>query len=158
MPPCPGLAGGACGLQCQLAVCGALATFWRVSYNASFPWNEITGWELTKSLGCGRLVTPAAAPRPAYCQWPGVECCTPAAAAAGRCRAVHAVANLSLPVNQVNVSISDRQLLAAFDQLHSCGLRGINLEGNEISGELPEGRLGRLVNLEILNLGAWEAG
>ena len=154
LPDCPGLAGGVGGLPCQLVVCGALGTFWRISYNVSLPWNEITGWELTKSLGCGRLVTAAAAARPAYCKWPGITCCTPQAAAAGACRAVHAVTNISMPVNQVNVSISDQQLLGVFDQLHACGLRGLNLEANEISGDLPQGRLGRLTHLAILNLGA----
>ncbi|KIZ04553.1 hypothetical protein MNEG_3403 [Monoraphidium neglectum] len=134
------------------ALCESLGVFFNASYNASNPWNDTTGWELTQTLGCARLVTPAAAARPAYCQWPGIACCGPADAAAGRCKVVHAIANLSLAVNQVNCSVSDPRFLGVLDQLHACGMVVLNLEANEIGGALPQGRLGRLTNLVILDL------
>jgi hypothetical protein len=145
--------GGVCTIPCQRALCESLGVFFNASYNASNPWNDTTGWELTQTLGCARLVTPAAAARPAYCQWPGIACCGPADAAAGRCKVVHAIANLSLAVNQVNCSVSDPRFLGVLDQLHACGMVVLNLEANEIGGALPRGRLGRLTNLVILDLG-----
>lgn len=151
-PPCAGITGGVCTLPCQRTVCDALASFLRIAYNESLPWTDITGWELTRTVGCGKLITAAAAARPAYCSWPGVQCCTPTAAAARRCSVVHAVANLSLGVNSVNASCSDPEWLDTLEQLHSCGMVELDLEANELSGEVSP-RFGRLTNLTILNLG-----
>jgi len=143
-----------CTLQCQRTVCNALAGFFRLSYNESMPWNDITGWETTQTLGCERLITPAADTRPVYCSgWPGLACCAPQDAAAGKCGVVNSVANISLAVNQVNVSASEPGLFDALEQLHACGLVVLDLEANEMSGELSE-RFGRLTDLRVLNLGA----
>jgi hypothetical protein len=135
-----------------VAVCDALTALFGATYNASFPWFNSAGWELTASLGCGRLVTPAAAARPVYCGWTGIACCTPAAVAQGLCSVVNAVANLSMPVNQLNASVSSPVMLDVFEALHACGMVVLDLEANDISGELSP-RLGSLTNLYVLNLG-----
>ena len=157
---CPGITANACAAPCQRAVCDALALFFKSGYNASFPWNSIKGWETTRTLGCERIVAMPSpggggggggGMRPAYCSWPGLACCTPAEAAAGRCRVVNAVANVSMPVNQYNASASDPGMLSALERLHACGLVVIDLEANELSGEVSP-RFARLTNLRVLNL------
>jgi hypothetical protein len=150
-PPltCPGIAAGACALPCQLATCGALSAFYRASNNASSPWKH--PWEPLKSQTCAQLVPRAGSP-PSYCSWHGVRCCAPADLAAGRCWAVNAVANLTLKAASINGSISDPALMDAVEQLHACGLVGLDIESNDISGELMP-RWGRLTNLTVLDLG-----
>jgi hypothetical protein len=149
---CPGIVAGVCTLPCQVAVCGALAAFYNDTFNTSAPWFNSAGWELITSLGCGRLVTPEAAARPVYCGWTGIACCTPAAVAQGLCSVVNAVANLSLPVNQLNGSVSTPAILDAFEALHACGMVVLDLEANDISGVLSP-RLGSLTNLAVLSMG-----
>jgi hypothetical protein len=150
---CPGLENGACTLPCQRATCGALSEFFRITYNDSIPWNNVTGWELLGSVGCGRLVTPAAAARPAYCGWPGLFCCEPRHVELGQCAIVNAIANITMPVDQVNVSLSNPGFLDALEQLHSCGLVVLNLEANELTGRISP-RFGALHNLRVLDIGA----
>jgi hypothetical protein len=150
---CPGIAGGVCALPCQRVICGALSDFLAITYNASLPWNNVTGWELTTTLGCGRLVTPAAAARPPFCGWPGLACCEPRQAALGHCSVINAVANITMPVDQVNVSLSNAGFLDTLEQLHACGLVVLDLEANELTGTISP-RFGALHNLRVLNVGA----
>lgn len=160
MPSCPGVTpgGAVCTPQCQRAVCEALAGFFRATYNETNPWDFPGKWIETLTRPCSELVpavpgvTTAASPPPPYCSWRGVACCGSAAAAAGACGPVHGVANLTVRADNLNGSVSDPRLIGAVEQLHACGLRGFNLESNELSGELGP-RWGRLVNLTELNLG-----
>jgi hypothetical protein len=155
-PPltCPGLAAGVCTVPCQRATCGALAAFFKHSFNASMPWDKPETWMVTQRTPCSTLI-PAAAPAnaaPPYCKWYGVTCCAPAAVAAGECAGVHAVANITMKADTVNGSYSNPELMGAVEQLHVCGLHVLNLDSNDMSGELTA-RWGRLTNFTVLNLG-----
>jgi hypothetical protein len=65
---------------------------------------------------------------------------------------VNGVASLAIKADNVNGSFSNPSLMDATEQLHACGMVGLNLESNDISGAL-EPRWGRFTNLTVLNLG-----
>jgi hypothetical protein len=68
---CPGLSGGACGLDCQRTTCEALSAFFRATFNATKPWTRARPtWEVVMREPCSRLVPAAASPAtpPAYCK------------------------------------------------------------------------------------------
>jgi hypothetical protein len=155
-PTCPGVSGGVCTLPCQRATCQALAEFFRITYNASQPWHHPQTWEALRGAPCAALVPAAAAAAgrpPAYCRLRGVTCCAPAGVKEGLCGVVHAVANLTLNAEHINGSLSNLALMDAFETLHACGMEGLNLEQNDVSGSLLP-RWGRLTGLRWLNLGA----
>jgi hypothetical protein len=109
------------------------------------PCERILGGPAGQAGGAG------AAP-PAYCRWFGVECCSPGGLAARNCSALHAVTGLRMPINNLNASVSNPDMLRPLVALHSCGLVSINLEASNLIGSLTDG-WGALVNLEVLNLG-----
>jgi len=155
---CPGISNGLCAYPCQRSTCDGLAAFFAATYNDTIPWEErhSKGWIGFKETTCAQLLprTAAAAAPPPYCSWFGVRCCRPEDLAARRCWAVHSVVNITINAENVNGSTSDPKLLDALEQLHACGLTGLNLESNEITGELVP-RWGTLTNLTVLNLGEW---
>ncbi|KAI8472451.1 MAG: hypothetical protein J3K34DRAFT_519781 [Monoraphidium minutum] len=164
LPPplaCPGLERGVCTLACQRATCDALGAFFLLSYNESQPWQRGEDWLITRRTPCSGIVGEAAARAgrpPAYCAWRGVSCCTPAAAAARACASVHGVANITITADSVNGSYSDPKLMDAFERLHACGMTGLNLESNDMSGQMGP-RWGRFTNLTVLNLAnSWLSG
>jgi hypothetical protein len=141
-------------LDCQRATCEALAAFLRLTFNASNPWQHDETWNVTRSRPCSAIVPRGAgAAPPAYCRWYGIACCDPAGLAAGACRAVHSVAVINITADSLNGSYSDPPLMDALELLHACGMVGLNLESNDMSGELGP-RWGRFTNLRTLNLGA----
>jgi hypothetical protein len=136
---------------CQLRLCKALANFYRVSNNVSDPWDNELGWELTSTQSCERLV--AASPRQAvYCSWYGVTCCTPQSMADRRCSAVNTVTALDLPINNLNVSLSNPVLLPSLKTIHGCGMRVLNLEANNLIGGFSD-EWGDLDKLTVFNFG-----
>lgn len=154
---CPGLVGGACKLPCQRVTCEALGTFFRLTFNKSLPWEQPQTWNITLVQPCEKII-PARVPgqqpprRPAYCSWYGISCCSPAEKAAGSCPIVDGVANISLASDSVNGSLSDGAFMDALEQLHACGLVGLDLEANDMSGEIDGERWAKLTNLKVLNL------
>jgi hypothetical protein len=138
-------------------VCQALQLFWD-SCQDEMEWEQSQGWE-GLAAGCASVIAPDPPPQqpPAYCAWFGLHCCTPGDVAAGRCGAVHAVKALNMKVNSVNCSLSSDAVLDSLEQLHACGLRGLDLEGNELSGSLGP-RWGSLNGLTTLDLGAGRVG
>ena len=117
------------------------------------------GWQDTARMPCERILGGpagqaggAGAAPPAYCRWFGVECCSPGGLAARNCSALHAVTGLRMPINNLNASVSNPDMLRPLVALHSCGLVSINLEASNLIGSLTDG-WGALVNLEVLNLG-----
>ncbi|KAI8476209.1 MAG: hypothetical protein J3K34DRAFT_271511 [Monoraphidium minutum] len=151
---CPGLERGVCTLPCQRATCGALAAFFRHTFNESKPWTRaLSTWQVVVSLPCERIVPAAAAvgAPPAYCKWQGVRCCKPADVGAGACGAVHSVLGITLQADNVNGSLSDPGLMDAVEALHACGLRELDVESNDVGGRLLP-RWGRLTNLTVLNV------
>lgn len=152
---CPGVAGALCGRTCQAYVCGALSQLYKASNNLSDPWDNENGWQLTTTTTCASLMAQLGSPQQAavYCSWFGVVCCTPAAAAAGNCTIVNAVSGLVLPMNNLNVSLGDSMFVTAIQQLHACGLTVLNLEANNLSGEMDDKQWSKLTNLRVINFG-----
>jgi hypothetical protein len=116
-------------------------------------------WSVFDSKACGELVRrsapPPDGPPPAYCSLWGVRCCTPQLRAAGGCRGPYgSVTNITIKADSVNGSVSDPRILGAFEELHACGLEGLNLESNDISGSLTGPWWARMTNLTVLDLGA----
>jgi hypothetical protein len=107
---CPGIKAGVCQLECQLYTCKQLAAFYFHSNNITDGWDEERGWRATQNLPCERLIAPKAAV-PAYCSWFGISCCRPRDAAAGECSVVHGVWEIEMPLNNLNVSVSDPKWL-----------------------------------------------
>lgn len=107
---CPGVSAGVCQLPCQLYTCKQLAAFYFHSNNITDGWDEERGWRTTQSMPCERLIAPKAA-APAYCSWFGITCCKAADVAAGECSVVHSVLVIEMPLNNLNVSVSDPKWL-----------------------------------------------
>jgi hypothetical protein len=136
---------------CQLRLCTALADFYKTTNNHTDPWDNESGWELTSSTPCQRLV--AGSPRQAvYCSWYGVECCTPQGMADRSCSAVNTITALELSINNLNASVEDPALLRSLKTLHDCGMRVLNLEANNLIGAIPDA-WGSLNKLLVFNLG-----
>jgi hypothetical protein len=155
-PACPGVVRGVCTLPCQRRTCEHLAAFFRLTNNETQPWHSAGTWEVTRKSPCASIVAAGAAAAgrpPPYCSWLGVACCDVRGVAAGLCGVVHAAANLSIRADNVNGSVSDPALMDAIEGLHACGLVGLDLESNDVAGELGP-RWGRLKGLMWLNLGA----
>jgi hypothetical protein len=147
-----------CLQACQLRLCKALADFYRISNNASDPWDNEKGWEKTKTsnMTCERLVadTPGKA---VYCDFYGVTCCTPQSMADRRCSAVNTVTALELPINNLNVSLSNPVLLPSLKIMHDCGMRVLNLEANNLIGGFSD-EWGDLDKLTVFNFGKTASG
>jgi hypothetical protein len=107
---CPGVAAGVCQLECQLYTCKQLAAFYLHSNNVSDGWDEERGWRTTQKMPCKRLISKKAAV-PSYCSWFGITCCKAADVAAGECSVVHSVWVIEMPLNNLNVSVSDPKWL-----------------------------------------------
>lgn len=136
---------------CQLRLCRAFAVIYKISNNLTDPWDNERGWQATATVPCERLT--AGTPRQAtYCSWFGVTCCTPDAMRAGECSAVNTVMALDLPINNLNVSLENPQLLPNLKVLHDCGMRVLNLEANNIIGALSDD-WGQLNKLTVFNFG-----
>lgn len=153
-PTCPGIRGGVCTLPCQRATCDALAAFFRLTFNESSPWHRPETWEVIKTVPCSRIIPSSGSggQPPAYCKWYGITCCDPQASGAGLCGPVHSLANLTLTADSLNGSYSNPAVMDALEQLHACGMVVLDLESNDMSGEM-NGRWGRFTNLTVLNLG-----
>lgn len=152
---CPGASGAACGRQCQTHICEVLTQFYRVSNNVSDPWDNEDGWQRTTTTPCTVLVAGTGRPQQAatYCSWFGVMCCTPAAVAVGNCTIIDTVAGLNMPMNNLNVSLGNQQFIAAIQQLHDCGMTVLDLEANNLSGNMTDRGWSNLVNLRVINFG-----
>lgn len=136
---------------CQLRLCKALATFYRLSSNTSDPWDDEKGWETTTTIPCERLV--ASSPRKAvYCSWFGITCCTPEQMSGGHCSALNTVIALDLRINNLNVSVENPELLPCLKTLHGCGMRVLNLEANNVIGAFSDD-WGDLNKLVVFNFG-----
>jgi hypothetical protein len=107
---CPGVTAGVCQLPCQLHTCKQLAAFYFHSNNITDGWDEERGWRATQNMPCERLISAKAAV-PAYCSWYGITCCNPRDVAAGECSVVHSVLVIEMPLNNLNVSVSDPKWL-----------------------------------------------
>jgi hypothetical protein len=107
---CPGVKSGVCQLQCQLHTCKQLAAFYFHSNNVTDGWDEERGWRATQNMPCERLISAKAAV-PAYCSWFGITCCKSKDVAAGECSVVHSVLVIEMPLNNLNVSVSDPKWL-----------------------------------------------
>lgn len=154
VPRCPAVSSVGCGRQCQTHLCNALAQVFRASNNVSDPWDNSKGWKLTATESCTALVAEAAHQTPAvYCSWFGVLCCTPAAIAAGNCTILDTVSALSMPMNNMNVSLENSEFMSAIQQLHDCGLTVLNLEANNLSGQVKDKQWGGLRGLRVINIG-----
>jgi hypothetical protein len=150
LPDCPGLGNGQCTQRCRETTCGALAEFFRITYNESNPWEDDTGWASLKTQTCQQLLS-RPSPTPPYCGWLGLTCCTGVDAATGKCAGAGALQALRLEAMQANASITDPEWLASVTQLHSCGLTEFTIDSANLSGNLTDG-WGRLTNLTILEL------
>jgi hypothetical protein len=60
---------------------------------------------------------------------------------------------ITLRADNVNGSLSDPALMDALEQLHACGMAELDVEGNDVGGQLLP-RWGRFANLRVLNVGA----
>lgn len=154
-PSCPGVYDQRCTLDCQLATCRALASFYRATYNPSQPWQHDIGWRTTNNSSCEDQLLSG----PVYCDWEGIQCCNAEMVEAHRCNALNAVKALDLQVNGLNGSISNPAFMNSILQLHSCGASKLQLQGNDLSGSLSSS-WGQLVNLTYLDLGEqmWPLG
>lgn len=156
---CPGVIRGTCSSACQLHVCEALGRFYQVSNNVSDPWDNEDGWQLTIQTPCTQLIrrtasqAATAAGAAVYCSWYGVNCCTAPAVASGNCTVMNAVAGIELQMNNLNASLQDPALLEAIGKLHACGLTVLNLEANNLSGEMVYEGWSSFVNLRLINVG-----
>eukprot|EP00878_Enallax_costatus_P012841 GHUV01013409.1.p1 GENE.GHUV01013409.1~~GHUV01013409.1.p1 ORF type:complete len:602 (+),score=76.08 GHUV01013409.1:316-2121(+) len=157
---CPAVSGAACGRQCQTHLCDVLSQIYKVSNNASDPWDNEQGWQQTATAACASLVAKTAEQGPAvYCSWFGVLCCTSAAVAAGNCTILNTVSGLNMPMNNLNVSLANPQFVSAIQQLHDCGLTVLNLEANNLSGEMRDKQWTGLDNLRVINFAnSWIEG
>jgi hypothetical protein len=147
------VAGGACARACQLHLCRALAAIYKTSNNASDPWDNERGWELTATTPCETLVSRGGPRGAVYCSWFGLTCCTPADVAAGRCTTVNTIRAVELPINNLNVSVANPKLIAAFQDVHDCGMSVLNLEANNLIGALTLA-WGNMEHLTYINMGA----
>lgn len=151
---CPGVVGAACRRQCQIHLCEALAQLYKVSNNASDPWDNEQGWHNTTTAPCTSLVAAQGQSQlAAYCSWYGVMCCTPAAVAAGNCTVINTVSGLDMPMNNLNVSLANTAFLSALQQLHDCGMTDMDLEANNLSGEMHDQEWSKMVNLRVIDFG-----
>lgn len=146
---CPGVFEQVCTTDCQTAVCRALSSFYRATYNASQAWQHQKGWNLTANQSCEELLVNGTV----YCHWDGVQCCTPEMARKRECTIVHAVRGLDLEVNRLNGSVDNSVFMNSLLQLHACGISKLQLQGNDLSGNMSSPAWGQLVNLTILDLG-----
>lgn len=156
-PVCPGLQQGICTESCQSAICAALSSFFKSTFNesrrgvATKSWAIQTGWNLTRTQSCKQILS-ARSSRPSYCSWYGVTCCAQEAIAEQQCKAVHSVAELKMQVNGINGSVDDPAVMQSMLQLHACGLTRLVLQGNDMSGSLSPA-WGFMTNLTVLDLG-----
>lgn len=151
-PGCPGVFDRVCTPECQTAVCRALASLYRVTHNPSQPWQHDSGWSSTVSSDCESLTLAG----PVYCQWDGVLCCTPNMLHEKHCSAVHSIKALDLQVNGLNGSVDDPEFMNSLLQLHACGTRKLQLQGNDLSGQMSSSAWDKLVNITYLDLGECE--
>lgn len=114
-------------------------------------WDNEQGWESTAQHSCEDLVAKSST-EAVYCNWFGVECCHPDAIVVGNCSTLDTVYSIKLSVNNLNVSVGNPQLLEPLQQIHDCGLKILDLEANNIAGQLSE-LWGGLDQLRLLNLG-----
>jgi hypothetical protein len=133
-------------------MCQALADIYRASNNASDPWDNEKGWELTSTAPCSKLVARGSPRQAVYCSWFGITCCTPTGVAGGECSVVNGVTALELPINNLNVSLGNPLLLPSLHKLHDCGMRVLNLEANNIIGPFTDA-WGELHRLTVFNFG-----
>lgn len=156
---CPGVVNNVCTRPCQAAVCEALGRFYKVSNNASSPWDNEAGWQASLRTPCSRLITQqlsknsAPTGQPGYCSWFGVVCCSQRAALQGNCTVINSIKGLSLPLNNLNVSLDDPEFVSAVGQLHACGLTDLDLEANNLSGGMEAKGWSDMVNLRVVNVG-----
>ncbi|WIA42187.1 hypothetical protein OEZ86_009450 [Tetradesmus obliquus] len=166
---CPGTEKGDCGTTCRIAVCQALADFYRSTHNSSQPWVNNSGWNTTDSLSCKQIINRQgnnSSAAPEYCSWHGVACCNPAGprrheqdTPLQHCSPSWAVKALDLQVNNLNGSLENPRLMASLLQLHGCGLVKLQLQGNGLSGSMALPAWGDMRNMFYLDLAAnWITG
>lgn len=168
---CPGADGRTqtCTRRCQLRICKALADLYRVSNNASDPWDEERGWQLTETTDCQQLLDlqltrsgqrqppnkQQQQPQPpGYCTWNGVTCCDQDLLDKQECWLKHSIKGLSFSNNNLNVSLENAVFIRSLVTLHDCGLTALDFENNNIMGSLTNA-WGALKHLQYLNLGEY---
>lgn len=127
-------------------------SFYKVTLNESDPWDNKHGWELTTTMPCETLVGLGAKGAAAYCSWFGITCCTPDGVAAGNCSTVNTVYGIRLPINNLNASVGDMEVVKPMQQVHDCGLRILDLEANNLVGTFHPA-WGGLQHLTVFNFG-----
>ncbi|WIA30200.1 hypothetical protein OEZ86_000292, partial [Tetradesmus obliquus] len=155
---CPGVSGGVCGRACQLHICNALGRFYRATLNETDPWDNEYGWELTATTTCEQLVGRGAQRQAVYCRWFGITCCSPEGMAAGNCSAINSVYSIQMPINNLNGSVGNIEMVQPMQQVHDCGMRILNLEANNLVGQFHPA-WGALKDLLVFNYGnCWISG
>lgn len=66
---------------------------------------------------------------------------------------INSIKGLSLPLNNLNVSLDDPEFVSAVGQLHACGLTDLDLEANNLSGGMEAKGWSDMVNLRVVNVG-----
>lgn len=122
-----------------------------VLWVACLQWDREDGWELTSRFSCDELV--AQSPNEAaYCNWFGITCCHPEAVQAGNCTAIDTIYSIRMPINNLNASVGNPKLVQPLQQIHDCGLKILDLEANNLVGQMSE-LWGGLNQLWLLNFG-----
>jgi hypothetical protein len=151
-PECPGLAAGACGPQCQLAICDAMAALYQATSGATWrsrtpEWPSRGGGEacaewlrLPPAAPAARLKAAGMPPgTPRYCASAGVFCCGAGlpGAPAMPCPFQFAPTNLTLFRFNLTVRGDDARMWESLGTLVACGVRRVVLQGNGLDGPLP---------------------
>jgi hypothetical protein len=61
---------------------------------------------------------------------------------------------VQLAINNLNASVGDIEMVRPMQQLHDCGLRVLNLEANDLTGQFHPA-WGGLKDLLVFNFGEW---
>jgi hypothetical protein len=150
---CPGVDGRNCSSNCQLHICEALVDFYKVSNNASDPWDEEEGWTDSETKSCQQLLSvPGKNGMPAYCDWYGVQCCDAQRRAQNQCYVLGSVRGLYQQMNNLNMSLENPVLIRSMKTLHDCGMVIFDVEGSNVVGKLTDD-WGHLRHMQYFNIG-----
>lgn len=103
-------------------------------------------------MTCEQLVGRGAQRQAVYCRWFGITCCTPEGMAAGNCSAINSVYSIQMPINNLNASVGNIEMVQPMQQVHDCGMRILNLEANNLVGQFHPA-WGALKDLLVFNYG-----
>lgn len=72
--------------------------------------------------------------------------------AAGNCSAINSVYSIQMPINNLNASVGNIEMVQPMQQVHDCGMRILNLEANNLVGQFHPA-WGALKDLLVFNYG-----